>query len=152
MEKINNIDFFNALTLTVFDRLYSAFPVPVELDVGKLATEILPSECGFEHAFDALIAAGQAIDFLAQEGFMTHKGALLSGGTYVQARLTLKGLAILGAPDALEGNKQLIASVKSAVGAVAKEGASEAARQVVQKVFALSLSSVSSIAGLMSGG
>lgn len=151
MSKIDNMDFFNAMALAVFDRLYGAFPVPVQLEVDKMAAELLPEDCEYEPSFEALMAAGQTIEFLAQEGFLTHQGSLLSGDTYMQVRLTLKGLAILGAPDALEAKKPLIASVKSAVGAVAKEGAAEAARQVVQKVFALSLAAVPALGGLISG-
>jgi len=151
MEQLDNMKFFNLMALAVFDRLYSAFPVPVEIDVGKMAVELLLAQSEFEPSFEALMAAGQTIDFLAQEGFLTHQGSLISGETYMQVRLTLKGLAILGSPDVLEAKKPLIASVKSAVGAVAKEGAAEVARQVVQKVFALSIGAAPVLASALAG-
>lgn len=135
---MTNIEFFNRMTLAVFERLYGSFPTPLDLDVKAIAMTVIPQDAGFDDTFDALQTADDAVDFLAEEGFLTHKGTYSEGGTFLQARLTLKGLAILGSPAALKaGDEQsLIEHIRKALSGGAKEAGAEVVKQLTQKAFA----------------
>ena len=147
---MDNMTFFNRLTLAVFEKLYSAFPRPVDIDVLAVAMTVIPKDTLHDETFNCLQAAEDAIDFLTREGFLTHKGSDREGGTFLQARLTLKGLAILGSkPDALEGSKPLIDRIKHVLARGAKEAGVEAAKQLIQQVFAAAAAAAPAvIAGL----
>ncbi len=148
MAKPDNIVFFNAFTLALFDRLYESFPVPLDVDVRAIAMSALPADAEYEQAWDALSAAQEAVVFLAEEGFLTHKGSYLEGGTFLQVRLSLKGLAILGStPGSLEAKQTLISRARGALAAGAKEVGSEAAKQVVQQIFAAALAAAPTLVG-----
>lgn len=71
---MDNIAFFNRMTLALFDKLYSAFPTPVDLKTNSIAMSVIPEGAEYDETWDSLQAAEDAIDFLAQEGFLTHKG------------------------------------------------------------------------------
>lgn len=134
---MDNIAFFNRLTLALFEQLYRSFPTPTDLDVKTLAMAVVPEGVEFEEAWNSLQAAEDAIEFLAEEGFLTHKGSYLEGGTFLQARLTLRGLAILGStPDSLEGRQPLIERIRKALAGGAKEAGSETVKQLSQQAFA----------------
>lgn len=134
---MDNITFFNRLTLALFEKLYSSFPTPVNIDVKAVAMTIIPVEAETDETWNSLQAAEDAIDFLTQEGFLTHKGAYLEGGTFLQARLTLKGLAILGStPDALEDKNSLIDRIRKVLSGGAKEAGAEAVKLLTQQAFA----------------
>lgn len=134
---MDNIAFFNRMTLALFDKLYSAFPTPVDLKTNSIAMSVIPEGAEYDETWDSLQAAEDAIDFLAQEGFLTHKGTYLEGGTFLQARLTLKGLAILGSvPDALEGKQSLIDRIRKVLAGGAKEVGSETVKLLTQQAFA----------------
>lgn len=135
---MDNITFFNRLTLALFERLYSAFPTPVDIDVNAVAMTVSPENAELDETWNSLQAAEDAIEFLAQEGFLAHKGKYLEGGTFLQARLTLKGLAILGStPDALEGKQPLIDRIRKVLAGGAKEAGAEAAKLLTQQAFAV---------------
>ena len=134
---MDNIAFFNRMTLALFDKLYSASPTPVDLKTNSIAMSVIPEGAEYDETWDSLQAAEDAIDFLAQEGFLTHKGTYLEGGTFLQARLTLKGLAILGSvPDALEGKQSLIDRIRKVLAGGAKEVGSETVKLLTQQAFA----------------
>lgn len=98
-----NIETFNRICVSLFDKLYSAFPVPVEIDVNDIVMSAVPQDASYEVAWDVLSVGGEVISFLAEEGFLTHKGAMLDGSQYLQVRLTMKGLAVLGyVPTSIE--------------------------------------------------
>lgn len=139
---MDNIAFFNRLTLTLFDKLYSAFPTPVDLNTDSIAMSVIPEGVEYDETWNSLRAAEDAIDFLAQEGFLTHKGTYLEGGTFLEARLTLKGLAILGyVPDALEEKQSLIDRIRRALAGGAKEAGSETVKLLTQQAFAVAVAS-----------
>ena len=139
---MDNIAFFNRLTLAVFEELYSAFPTPQDIDVNAIAAELIPQDAEEHETWNSLQAAEDAIDFLAQEGFLTHKGSFLEGGTFLKVRLTLKGLAILGStPDSLEEKKPLIGRIRNVLAGGAKEAGTEAVKQLAQQVFAAAVAS-----------
>ena len=134
---MDNITFFNRLTLALFEKLYSSFPTPMELDVKSIAMSVIPEDAEFDDAWNSLQAAEDTIDFLEQERFLTHKGTYLEGGTFLQVRLTLKGLAILGStPDSLEGKQPLIDRIRKVLSGGAKEAGSEAVKQLTQQALA----------------
>lgn len=135
--QMDNITFFNRLTLALFEKLYLAFPTPIELDVKSIAMSVIPEDAELDQAWNSLQAAEDAIDFLEQEGFLTHKGKYLEGGTFLQTRLTLKGLAILGStPDSLEGKQPLIDRIRKVLSGGAKEAGAEAVKQLTQQALA----------------
>jgi hypothetical protein len=123
---VNNIDFFNRMTLAVLEDLYS-FPTPKDIDVKALAISVIPEEAGHEQIWDMLQASEDTIRFLGHEGFLAYHGEYLDGGTFIQSRLTLKGLAVLGStPESLGGTKSpLIDQIRSALKGGAKTASSE---------------------------
>lgn len=149
---MDNIAFFNRLTLALFEQLYGSFPTPTDLDVKALALIVIPEEAEEVEVWNSLQAAEDAIEFLAQEGFLTHKGSYLEGGTFLQARLTLKGLAILGStPDSLEGRQPLIDRIRKALAGGAKEAASETVKQLTQQAFAAAVAAGPMLMANLSG-
>jgi hypothetical protein len=134
---MDNIAFFNRLTLALFEKLYLSFPSPTDLDVKKIAAAVIPENAERDEIWNSFQAAEDAIDFLTQEGVLTHKGTCLEGGTFRQTRLTLRGLAILGSiPDALEGKQPLIDRIRKALAGGANEAGAEAVKQLMQQAFA----------------
>lgn len=137
---MNNITFFNHVTLVLFDKLYSAFPTPMDIDVKSVAMLAFPADVEDDETWGSLQASEYAIDFLQQEGFLTHKGTYVEGGTFLQARLTLKGLAILGStPDSLEGKQPLISRIRKVLSGGAKEAVNETVKQLIQYTFAVTV-------------
>jgi hypothetical protein len=137
---MDNMAFFNRLTLAIFAKLYAAFPTPFDIDIKTVAMEVIPEDADENTTWNCLQAAEDAVDFLAQEGFLTHKGGYLEGGTVLQVRLTLKGLAILGStPDSLEGRTPMIDRINKALASGAREAGSETVRQVTQQVLTAAL-------------
>jgi len=49
---MDNIAFFNRVTLALFERLYSSFPTPIELDVKSIAISVIPEEAEFDEAWN----------------------------------------------------------------------------------------------------
>lgn len=143
---MDNITFFNRLTLALFEKLYSSFPTPVNIDVNAVAMTIIPEGAKNEETWNSLQAAEDAIDFLTQEGFLTHKGMYSEGGRFLKARLTLKGLAILGStPDALEGRQPLIDRIRKALSGGAKEAGAEAVKLLTQQAFAAAVATAPAV-------
>jgi hypothetical protein len=146
---MDNITFFNRITLAAFKKLYESFPRPLNLNVKELAMEIIPETAEDSERWNSLQAAEDAVDFLAAEGFLTHVGEALQDGTALQARLTLRGLAILGStPDALENRTPLIDRIKKALAGGAKEAGSEAVKQITQQVFAAAIAALPALGGI----
>ena len=149
---MDNIAFFNRLTLEVFDRLYRSFPTPTDLDVQAIAMAIVPKGAEKDETWNSLQAADDAVDFLAQEGFLTYKGDYLEGGTFLQVRLTLKGLAILGStPGSLEGRQPLIDRMRKALAGGAKEAGTETVRQLIQQAFSAAVTAGPFLASRLTG-
>lgn len=142
MPSDNNIAFFNQFALSLFEKLYASFPMPVDIDADNLAMGDVDPDAASAQTWTALDVAYEAVEFLAQEGFLTHKGARLTSGHFVQVRLTLKGLAILGyTPDSLDQKATLISRIRSALSGGAKEAGAETMRQLVQQAFTAALAS-----------
>lgn len=138
-----NIDLFNRFSLVVFRKLYLSFPVPVEIGVNDLMMSVIPNEAEYDETFQMLTVGGQAIEFLAGEGFLTHQGALMDGSEYLQVRLTMKGLAILGSvPTSLKKRESLISKILSITGKGIKDAAAEQVSELSSQAFSFALASV----------
>lgn len=126
-----NIDRFNKATLLVLDKLYQAFPVPIELSASKVAMDTLPQDATYDESFQTLEPIYWTIVFLRNEGFIEYGQSTQDGTTFFQAKLTTKSLALLGQiPSALEPQ----ISVSDTVRGVVKGGIKEASAEVVKKV------------------
>ena len=145
-----NLDQFNRFCLAVFSKLYLSFPVPIELDVGQLMMSFVPNEAGGEATSDAVSSAGHAIEFLAAEGFLVHQDKLLDGSQFVQVRLTMKGLAVLGSiPGSLEKRESLISKILSVTSKGLKEAASEQVSELSSQALAFALASAPALAAAL---
>lgn len=131
---MDNIEFFNRFTLALLEKLYSHFPNPIDIETSKLGAGLIPENSDEKVFYDLLSSTDNAVTFLEQEGFITHKGTYLEGGQFNQVRLTAKGLAVLNStPDAIE--KPLIARIRSAFAGGAKEAATETVKLLTQQAF-----------------
>jgi len=145
VHKYENMELFNRICIVLFNRLYSAFPVPVDLNPNDVAMSAISEPASKDETWNTLSIAGEVISFLEEEGFLRHQGET-SDGQYVQVRLTMKGLVVLGyVPSALEPNETpqpLISKVRAIVSGGLKEAGSESVRQLVSHAFSLALSFV----------
>lgn len=145
-----NIDLFNRFALAVFKKLYLSFPVATELDVNDLIMSVTPTNSSYEQSFDALSVGGEALNFLASEGFLVHQGAFLDGSQFLQVRLTMKGLAVLGSmPAALERKESLISKILAISGKGLKDAASEQVQDLASQAFAFALASAPAVAAML---
>ena len=145
-----NIDLFNRFALAVFKKLYLSFPVATELDVNDLIMSVTPTNSSYEQSFDALSVGGEALNFLASEGFLVHQGAFLDGSQFLQVRLTMKGLAVLGSmPAALERKESLISKILAISGKGLKGAASEQVQDLASQAFAFALASAPAVAAML---
>ena len=143
-----NIDRFNRTVLLVLTQLYEAFPVPVDVDTRALAMATLPDGASFDDTFASFEPSYYAINFLAQEGYLTHLDGPIDGSSFLKARLTAKALAAMGAtPDALTHSE----TVSARVGAVVKAGVRKASAEVVKKTVELVFASAPALAVVVKG-
>ncbi|MEK8051236.1 hypothetical protein AACH10_13380 [Ideonella sp. DXS22W] len=132
-----NIDRFNKATLLVFDTLYLAFPVPVELSASKIAMDTLPPDAEFDESFESIKPVFYTIEFLKKEGYIDYVDHYLDGTAFQQARLTSKSLALLGqTPDSLTTHVSIAETLRDLVKGGIKNVGSEAAKKAVELVFA----------------
>ena len=150
MDVPENIENFNRICIALFDKLYSTFPVPVEIDVKAIAMSAVPQDATYEDTWDVLSIGGEVINFLAEEGFLTHQGNMVDGSQCFQVRLTMKGLAILGyVPASLEKQEPLITKIQSVVRGGLKEAGGETVRHLVSQAFSFALTAGPTISKLM---
>jgi len=104
-----SIEDFNQIAAMTLHKLYEAFPNPIELDPARIALEVIDGspemvpDSGTEHEREerimGLIAmtAENTVDFLVEQDFIraTANDSLSSSGGFRNARLTMKGLALL---------------------------------------------------------
>jgi hypothetical protein len=138
----DNIDRFNRVVLLTLERLYSAFPVPVDVDVNKLAQDTLPADAPFDGSWDSIQAAYHTVEFLEQEGFLQRAAYQTDGQRVLHARLTMKGLAVLDMPSSLKHKEPLINEVRSTIRGGVRQASAEAVKQVAQLVFTAGLAAV----------
>jgi hypothetical protein len=148
-----NIDRFNKAALLVFDKLYQAFPVPMELNASKIAMDTLPADATFDESFQSIEPVFYTIEFLQKEGFIEYGEQTLDGSSFLRARLTSKSLALLGqTPSALEPQVSISERIRSLVKGGVKEVSSEAAKKAVELLFTHGSSLISIGQSAASGG
>ena len=132
-----NIDRFNKATLLVFDTLYLAFPVPIELNASKIAMDTLPPDAPFDESIQAIEPVFHTIAFLKKEGFIDYDQHTLDGTTFIEARLTSKSLTLLGqTPTALEPQHSVSDTIRTLLKGGIKNVGAEAAKKAVELLFA----------------
>jgi hypothetical protein len=145
---VENIEFFDRFTLALLGHLYSEFPTPVEIETRSLGAGLLPDDINPEVAYNLLASVDHAVNFLEEEKFITHKGTYLEGGTFLQVRLTAKGLAVLNSvPESLEGRETLAARIHGLLSGGAKAAGTESVKQLVQVAFKTALGAAATGAG-----
>ena len=145
-----NIDLFNRFSLAVLQKLYLSFPIPIELDVSDLIMSVTPSGTNFDETFNSSDIGGDAIDFLASEGFLTHGGVLLGSSQYIEVRLTMKGLAVLGSlPSALDRKETLISKIRAVGSKGLRDAASDQVQELASQAFTFALASTPAIAAML---
>ena len=148
-----NIDRFNKAALLVFERLYQAFPVPIELSTSKIAMDTLPQDATFDESFQSIEPVFYAIEFLRNEGFIEYGENLLDGTTFLRVRLTSKSLALLGRiPSVLEPQITVGYRISGLLKGGIKQVGSEAAKKAVELLFTHGASVVSLGALAVNGG
>lgn len=131
-----NIDRFNKATLVVFDKLYQAFPVPIELSASKIAMETLTPDATFDDSFQSIEPVFHTIEFLRKEGFIEYGQHTQDGTTFFQAQLTTKSLALLGqVPAALDPQVSVGENIRGLVNGGIKDVGSEVAKKAVELLF-----------------
>jgi hypothetical protein len=132
-----NIELFNRVAGVVLLRLYESFPARIVLDpqdLGTVATDGFTTD--EEEVFQVLMEGCEAaIEFLGEEGFLSYTPDRGGGNrpVFSSARLTMKGLAIMGTPSVIVGEKpeSLGGQLKSAL----DEGAHSTVAALVGQAF-----------------
>ena len=142
-KSLTNIDRFNITALTLFDRLYDAFPNPIDIETHELGIRAAPDEASVVESVKFAVHASNAVAWLAEEGFIRFEPPL-SGTTFRQVRLTLKGLTVLGyLPTAVSerGKPQTVISrIKKVLSGGAEKAGTEAVKVLLTEVFKLATS------------
>jgi hypothetical protein len=137
-----NIHRFNLTALALFDQLYNAFRTPMELDLAKVGASAMPPEASEQDAWDFSIRTVDVVTWLDEEGFLPFEGQIAGDHVY-QARLTLKGLTILGyMPTSLQSSgprEALIDKIKRVLATGAEKAGSEAVKSLLSEIFKISL-------------
>lgn len=146
----SNIDLFNRVALAAFQRLYLSFPVPIDLAVNDLVMSAMPLGAAFDDAFTALSMGREALEFLAGEGFLTHKGCHVEGSYCLQVRLTMKGLAILGSiPASLTHKETLMSKIGAIAGKGLRNAASDQVQELTSQIFSFAMASAPTVAAMV---
>ncbi len=145
-----NMQYFNVITLHLFQKLYDNFPLPLELDYTQTGVDAVMGLEELEDAgeyFNFYAIVPDVISWLAEEGFLRHTpdpNATAVGswsGKIYGVRLSLKGLTILGSlPTAVMANEprvRMIDRVRGLLGKGIGAATSEAAKQIVVEYLRL---------------
>jgi len=148
MSAPENIETFNRICITLFDKLYSKFLAPIDLNMNDVSMCAVQQDAEQEVIWNVLSMGGHVIRFLSEEGFLTYKWAALEGSGFGQVRLTMKGLAVLGYVP-MEKKEPLISTIRHMAGSGLKEAGSESVRQIVTQIFSLALAATPTISSLV---
>jgi hypothetical protein len=115
---------FNVVAAELFDRLFESFPFPLDIDLSELYDDASrkagfaddDSEEAQQRDFEGPDLAGNAINWLEQEGYLRVAGRTISDGVY-GLELTEKALSRLrGVPASiLQKREPLIDRIREAV-------------------------------------
>lgn len=130
---MDNIDRFNDITARAFAELYEHFPCRRNLELARLAgLDAAQVELDFPMVPPEFDFAGECVRWLADAGYLWIDGD--GGQLHVEARLAPKALEVLNAsPAALDRS----VSIGDGLRAALREGAFEAARELVKAAFGL---------------
>jgi hypothetical protein len=135
-----NIERFNLTALELFNRLYDAFPNPLDVDSQQLGLAASPEEATTVESISYILYAESAIDWLAEEGFIRYEAPKF-GTTFRRARLTMQGLTVLGyLPRSVKESSKpqpVIARVKKVLANGAEKAGTEAVKGLMTEIFQL---------------
>lgn len=133
-----NIEIFNQVVALTLLQLYESFPDPIEIDPEKLGGEVAKEASSMEEAFGIVAStAGEAIEFLAEEGFLRYRSDFqtMAKLTFPGARLSPRGLALLGSvPEAVREEKDR-SSFSQRLKSAVEKGASETLAATIAQLF-----------------
>lgn len=136
----DNLKAFNYITLRLFEKLYEAFPEPIDIDGLRFVIECVIDEERDVGNTKNLHLLNHTVSWLEEEGFLTTKGKRKDTDV-VKARLTLKGLTIIGyLPASIDGKEEkitIIDKAKEILGKGMKDASTEAVKNVVSSAFSL---------------
>lgn len=142
-----NMVVFNLVTLRIFDRLYEAFPQPIDITPGTIGIEITADDASYDDAWNAAVSvADNTLPWLATEGFLRYERP--DTGKFFQVQLTLKGLTILGSvPASIRESETpetvvketMIKKIKRVLSTGAEGASADAVKSVLNEVFRLTL-------------
>lgn len=138
MDEPENIQAFNYLTLLLFDKLYEAFPDPIEIRGLRFVVEAVVEEGPESENTKRLHLLTQTINWLTEEGFIRHAGST-QGGDFLGVVLTMQGLVAIGyAPASISGERKttVIAKTKELLRKGAAAAGSEVVHATVGALFA----------------
>jgi hypothetical protein len=134
----DNIDRFNLLVLTIFQKLYDSFPTPVNMEPTGIGVSAAPSDASEQGVWDSMAEARHALTWLKEEGFLRYETQDLQGNFY-EVRLSQKGLAMLGsALTPSEVKEPLITRVRRTLASGAEKAGTEAVKCLMSEVLKLS--------------
>jgi len=150
---MSRMEYFNLYCLKLLQHLYDRFPVPADISEDELLLDFVGDELTeAEELAQHQRMLCHIVDFLESEGFLTIQARLLEGG-YVNVRLTMKGLAVLGAiPAAVTTVTQRTSLIKRIKGLFEKgldAGATKLAEELVGSLFSFALRSGPDVARLL---
>lgn len=147
MTTLENIEHFNRVVLVTLDRLYDAFPVPIELKTADLAEAATPAVLPQGFSFKDLESTFEAVKFLQAEGFLKYSDHWNDGTAFLHVQLTMKGLTLLGQiPNSLDKKPALASQIKTALKAGALSATTDAAKQLVGQLFTAAITAAPAIA------
>jgi hypothetical protein len=88
-----NIAHFHRVILHALDRLYAAFPLPLEIKVMELAELAMGTS---DNAASKLEATFESLHFLKDEGLLKYSDHYSEDSTLFQVQLSMKALSVLG--------------------------------------------------------
>jgi len=140
---MNNIAFFNKLTLALLAHLYSKFPVPCDLDSINFSATLIADD-SIEEIFNFTGEAHHTFRFLEKEGYIEYSRLHNDTGIFSQLILTSKGLAVLNSvPDSLASKEAIIDRIKSTLEKGALEGAQDSIKELAKSLFSTAVFYVS---------
>jgi hypothetical protein len=142
-DTLNNIDLFNITAICLFDKLYDAFPNPIDIETRELGIRASPNGAEVSEAVRFALYAENAVSWLVEEGFVRFEPPRFAT-TFRKVRLTLKGLTVLGyLPSAVQRNETpetLITKIKRSLSAGAEKAGTEVVKSLLTEVFKLAMS------------
>ncbi|MDO8271265.1 MAG: hypothetical protein Q7U82_04990 [Gammaproteobacteria bacterium] len=139
-----NISNFDLVVANLLVILYESFPRPINLNpsnTGKIGFSAVPVGTSDDESWEIGTMIDDVFTFLSEEGFIRYQsGPNNQHGYYWSARLTLKGLTILGSPESLGSKGEpLISKIKASLEADAIAKGTEALRKAVFQIFRMAM-------------